>query len=417
MSEALADQDPHVLGTNPPWPEDRGLRFADLIAPLSEETFFAEYYGKKPLHLKGAAANGARVMDFGGLNALLGLSSVWTNRSLHLVLDKKPVPKEDYCREVPGLGGRVVQADPGKVRAWLAKGASAVLNNIDTLSAPLQAVAEALEQGVWGHCQANLYCSFKEHQAFDSHFDTHEVFALHTEGTKTWRIYSGRIDNPVSHPMFTEQPGSFHMKARGEVLFEAHMEPGDLLYIPRGQYHDALASSEACIHVAFGVIPLRGLDLLHLMEEACTADPLFRADLPPAKDEAGRKALAQHLGTLAERLGMLMREPQILAELIAAQKTQRGLRGGFTLPERPASQGYRVTAKGLRVAQKGHDYILKDDRQGVPLPPGTNTFVGWVLSKDAFTRDQAAAEFRQYTDKEIDTLLGQLEAMKVITKA
>src|SRR3546814_12960582 len=31
------------------------------------------------------------------------------------------------------------------------------------------------------------------------------------------------------------------------------MQPGDLLYIPRGRYHDALASENGALHIAFGV--------------------------------------------------------------------------------------------------------------------------------------------------------------------
>ncbi len=35
-------------------------------------------------------------------------------------------------------------------------------------------------------------------------------------------------------------------ESRGKLLFEANMQPGDVLYLPRGQYHDAL-TGDRCL--------------------------------------------------------------------------------------------------------------------------------------------------------------------------
>ena len=37
------------------------------------------------------------------------------------------------------------------------------------------------------------------------------------------------------------------------MVEQVTLRPGDLLCIPRGQYHDALASQNGAIHVAFGL--------------------------------------------------------------------------------------------------------------------------------------------------------------------
>ena len=44
------------------------------------------------------------------------------------------------------------------------------------------------------------------------------------------------------------------------------MKPGDILYLPRGQYHDALTGDRASLHVTFGVAPATGLALFKLLE-------------------------------------------------------------------------------------------------------------------------------------------------------
>ena len=71
--------------------------FDAIMAPLGAERFFAEYDGKKPLHLKGAADKFAEVMTWAKLNDLLGQATIWSQHSLQLVLDKDPIPAARYA--------------------------------------------------------------------------------------------------------------------------------------------------------------------------------------------------------------------------------------------------------------------------------------------------------------------------------
>ena len=62
----------------------------DLLAPISPESFFAEYYDRKPLHVPGGAAKFAQVLSWRQINRLLDMSHIWTDHSLKLVLDSGP---------------------------------------------------------------------------------------------------------------------------------------------------------------------------------------------------------------------------------------------------------------------------------------------------------------------------------------
>ena len=63
------------------------------------------------------------------------------------------------------------------------------------------------------------------------------------------------------------------------------MKPGDVLYLPRGQYHDALTGDRASLHVTFGVAPATGLAVFKLLESALAQESEFRAYLPDARAE------------------------------------------------------------------------------------------------------------------------------------
>ena len=55
-----------------------------------------------------------------------------------------------------------------------------------------------LEREFAARVAANVYCSFQGVQAFQTHFDLHDVFAFQAEGEKTWRVYEARADTPVT---------------------------------------------------------------------------------------------------------------------------------------------------------------------------------------------------------------------------
>lgn len=266
------------------------MTFDEIMAPLGAQRFIDEYLGKAPLHLEGPPEKWAAIMNWDVLNRLLGASTIWAHASLPLVLDKEPIPASAYCSPAPGRdGGTVLRPDPAKVKEFLRRGATLVANDIDQLTPELRAFCRAMEEALGGKVQANLYLSSKRRQGFAVHFDTHDVFAVHCMGEKTWMVFEGRAEDPIAHPMFKNLPPQHHERAKGKLWKEVRLKPGDLLYLPRGQYHYALAEDGACCHIAFGVTYPIGLDVVSYLFERMVAEPLGRANLPR---EPGRSRAA-----------------------------------------------------------------------------------------------------------------------------
>jgi len=274
--------------------------FDRLVQPIGADAFFADHFGRTPLHIPGKPDKFAAVMSWDELNRMLGMD-VWDANTLQLVLNKQRVPPAAYSQTLVNRNQRqVMQPDSAKVIELLGRGASLVLNNIETLHPGTLAVAETIGNLLGAKVSANLYCSWRQQPAFDSHYDRHDVFALHVWGEKVWRVYEGRLDNPVEHAAFYNIPQAECDRLKGRVAQEVTMRPGDLLYLPRGQFHDALASSTESIHVTFGCAQPTGLDWLTHLWERAIQDPRFRADLPPAGDAAGEAALRAHVDSLVQ---------------------------------------------------------------------------------------------------------------------
>lgn len=312
-------------------PQD--LSFDDLIAPLGRGEFFDGIHRKRPVHVAGPAEKFQFAMDWELLSDLINQAAIWSQKSLQLYLDTQEIPGSEYC--VPGVnrdGEQGLMVDIDRLRHWLGEGASLVLNDIETLTPGMLEIAHILGYEPGGKVQANLYCSWLAHQAFPPHFDVHDVFAMQISGEKRWRIYQRHFIDPINHPHFRQLDQAFHDRHKGAISMEFVMTPGDLVYIPRGYYHDAIAESDATVHLSFSAVPAIGLDLISAVFDRAVYDEVFRQAIPdPAVD--GGKATEQHLTRLAGRFRELVREPEFQGKFVDNLRNFRFERQRIKLPD------------------------------------------------------------------------------------
>jgi ribosomal protein L16 Arg81 hydroxylase len=397
--------------------------FDEIMAPLGAERFFAEYEGRRPLHLKGAADKFAEVMTWARLNDLLGQATIWSDSSLLLWLDKEAIAPARYCESTLSREGRkqALQPNPDKVKDFLRQGATMTAAWIDHLSAGLTAFASALEEALVGRVQANLYVSSRRRQGLASHRDRHDVYAVHVEGTKTWYVYEGRSALPIAHPMFKTSRAE-DQQAKEGLLMEVKMEPGDLLYLPRGQYHDALADEGGAMHIAFGVTYPNGLDVLDLLRERAVAELLFRTDLPRPRGPDAARALGERLAELAGGVERLLADPATAAQVQAMQMGFHQPRNSYNLPAlfgEPAAERFRVHAEGMRLVEQGGRFglVRHGSRAATEVPAEVSALVGWVLERREFSPAELAAAFPERQAAAIDRLLRDLRAMRLLGPA
>ena len=378
----------------------------DLLAPITPERFFAEYYDRQPLHVSGGPAKFAQVLSWRQINRLLDMTHVWSSVSLKLVMDSVAVPPEQFCIRATGRdGASVLQPDARLVQGWIAKGASVVMNDVDSLTPGLAGVSQALERAGLGKAQANVYISWQSHKAFHTHYDTHDVWAVQVEGEKTWNIWEGRAEYPIPHPAFRGQPQAHHDQARGKLRGTVLMKPGDLLYLPRGWYHDALAEADASVHVAYGVHAPLGMDLVSILAERVLYDAEFRKPLPRQDgSNPARFALTQRAGLLGQRLSELCRDPKVMEVLAQFVANYRFTRGGYDLlatrgfapPAAAAATGeagasWRVVAGGARPVRRGADWVLKTAQGSLVVTPAEAEAAAWLLARPDVTVAELAA--------------------------
>ena len=348
------------------------------------------------------------------------MTHIWSGASLKLVMDSQAIPPEQFCTRTMGRdGAQLMQPDAKLVQGWIAKGASVVMNDVDSLTPGLASVSNALESAGLGKAQANVYISWQSHKAFRTHYDTHDVWAVQVEGEKDWNIWEGRAEWPIPHPVFKGQPQAHHDQARGKLRGVVKMKPGDLLYLPRGWYHDALAEAPASVHIAYGVHAPLGMDLMNILVERVLYDAEFRKPLPRQDGGApARFALTQRAGLLGQRLAELSKDPKVMEVLTQFVANYRHARGGFDVlaargiaPPAESSAGadgaaaFRVLAAGAKPVRRGADWVLKTAAGTLPLTSPEAEAAAWLLARPDVTAPELA---QAHPAVAADTLLGRL---------
>jgi ribosomal protein L16 Arg81 hydroxylase len=252
------------------------MKLAELIQPLTTPEFFSSYWEKKHLVLSRQSPD--------TYQELLSLDDV--DRALTEMGSRYPDitlatgEKVTSSAEFTFPDGAI---DPLAVFKLFSKGTSIVLSNMQRKLPKLAALCRSLTAETSIPFQTNLYLTPPRSQGFRLHYDTHDVFILQIAGSKNWRIY----DSPVELPPRGRGYGASNQKP-GALSDKFLLQQGDLLYMPRGLYHEAVSDESTSLHITLGANSVAWSDFLfEAVASACLKDVSFRRSLPVGFANAG----------------------------------------------------------------------------------------------------------------------------------
>uniref|UniRef100_A0A131XLL6 Bifunctional lysine-specific demethylase and histidyl-hydroxylase n=1 Tax=Hyalomma excavatum TaxID=257692 RepID=A0A131XLL6_9ACAR len=199
-----------------------------LIQPVERDRFFRELWEKKPMLVRRHQSD-----FYQGLMSCDQLDRILRERTLFFTENIDLTTYEGGKRETHNPEGR---AHAAVVWDAFQKGCSVRLLNPQTYSRAVWRLCSVLQEFFGSFVGANMYLTPAGSQGFAPHYDDIEAFVVQLEGRKCWRLYPPR-DPSEELPRFSSE--NFTSEEVGEPILEAVLEPGDLLYFPRGIIHQA----------------------------------------------------------------------------------------------------------------------------------------------------------------------------------
>jgi ribosomal protein L16 Arg81 hydroxylase len=261
---------------------------------------------------------------------------------------------------------------PCDPKDWVTRcqqGASLVLSQIQTRVPTLADLVWAMQQET-GHkaIHTNIYCSWPSKQGFKIHYDAHEVFVMQIDGVKEWFVF----EDTVKHP-YRDEKSDHQTPPDSEPYLHCVLQPGDLLYIPRGHWHYAIAREQPSLHVTLGIRCFNGRDLLEwvtkLLHDTLPQEEVWRQNLPLIVNE-NTDALTDHVQNLFNILATKMTE-----EKENFTQTYVNFQPQITTFPREISLPGQA---GFSPFEKGLDTVLRQPKfQTITIEPLDNT--GYLL--------------------------------------
>nr|WP_311138639.1 cupin domain-containing protein [Pseudomonas amygdali] len=132
------------------------------------------------------------------------------------------------------------------------QGATLKLEELETRNPYFISLCSRVRTVFGGHVYAKPFLTGPGHKGLNVHFDTSEVFVIQLKGKKLWKIWERLIEDPV--PVM-QMPLS--EETLNPPLMEIELAEGDILYLPSGTPHSAVAEDETSLHVGIGIDPPR----------------------------------------------------------------------------------------------------------------------------------------------------------------
>ena len=290
---------------------------ADFMAPLSLDQFFRAFGREVVTSCGGSGQHRARIFGPRPKETVLNaFGSHSANLEHHSPAPNAPPPPLQEAES---------DADfLSLIRAYHQRGYTVRVPDVVPLSPPLQQISRAIECLLHQPASGALFWSYAGAKA-QVHYDHRDNLVVQLEGRKRWFIS-------------TETPGLYNdwmqlgappTELRDHFIID--VEPGDIIYVPRGTSHSVESTTES-LHVAllFNPVTVREM-LIAAIDHLSDSDRSFRETAISPSDMNGVAALVAKLQSSSAKLTSCCGS----ADFVRGAMDHRSARAIEALPQLP----------------------------------------------------------------------------------
>src|ERR1700677_2941450 len=387
----------------------RDTILGSLLGEEGSRTFLAAHWPERHFHMHGPISRLPAILRCAELQSLDELAHRYTGPVAfgRGSTDTRTINADTHASHLFKLGFTVYLSDIAAIlaggKAWLA--------------------ALERELGVVAGCSKIGAFASPSGDGLPCHFDADDVISIQLSGSKTFEVAKGddlpfpvgRQFGPNMLPADELYPQATQGFPRPEGLrFERlRMDPGSVLFMPRGTWHSSRAESDS-LSVSVGLRPPAALDyLVRQLRFLLLQDPEWRRPLYDiAHADARRDTELQRLESLLETL------PGRLAQLSAADIAPSAAADtALETEEHPRFQKVPMSSIGfeaangrlrLTVSAWDHDWIERTTLQ-TEVPGQLEAVLEWLRQRpSAFDASELPQQFPSIARGDLRQLLDLL---------
>jgi 50S ribosomal protein L16 3-hydroxylase len=277
------------------------LNLTALAAPLSPEAFLASHWPDRPYCSPAASATRLDSLGLAHLNTVDNILDGWSGTV------------RVHQRDAEGRY-KPRKATATEARQAYTAGASLSFDRLDVADASLRSGLDVVAAGL-GVPKTLISCvafAAPPHGGVPRHFDAKEVMVIQLAGRKRWTLAA---NTEVAYPLEDYSPhlgGGLSPESRSYMpwpiapepprhSWDVVMEPGGVLFVPRGYWHQTCAL-EPSLSLSLVIATPSHLDMfLAVLRRRLIADPIWRSTVASHRDSnVWRQAAREQMQLLAD---------------------------------------------------------------------------------------------------------------------
>ncbi|WLF84192.1 JmjC domain-containing protein [Moraxella sp. ZY210820] len=220
---------------------------------LSSQDFRDGYLYKQPKLFKGAVKN--LDISWTEINEIYQRANPIDE--LFRLRKGEVVPVSEYVESFDDIGRTRYRFIKPAIYHHMKNGATIVYNRINN-EPFVDNLAKQVAQFANAPTVTSGYLAFGSDASFKSHWDTRDVYAIQLIGKKHWSLYKPNFENPL----YMQQAKDMDIEEPTIPDMEVVLEAGDVLYIPRGWWHNPVPMDCETFHLAVGTFAPTGYDYI-----------------------------------------------------------------------------------------------------------------------------------------------------------
>ncbi|WP_354687320.1 JmjC domain-containing protein [Cupriavidus necator] len=256
---------------------------------LDSEAFMLSYMQRRLWKGRTDAAYLQSVFSWRHLNHLLSTHRITNDRLRLSQADDFSTSNKLAFRQARDQFGRPTDfLSINELHRLMGLGVTGVLEATNELIPRIEALTTTIRARFDAQSSANAYFSFGSTSGFGAHHDDHDVIVIQFNGRKHWHFFRTAGSSSRATVENLRDPGAGD---RAETML---LQEGDIMFVPKGTWHDVVALDEPSLHVTVSIVyPTISEFLCWLMQQHQYGPP-FR-DIRMASDDLA--ALAAECST------------------------------------------------------------------------------------------------------------------------